>query len=127
MRHKLFLKHEIFILLLTSLLISSCSKYNCNNLPTKFKSYSEATSVIRNTNCNVDQKIRTRKSSWIRKAEYCGCHNKQGYLIIQTDRQSYIHEDLPMEIWLQFKDAQSYGSYYSKYIKGKYQFKSIIK
>ncbi len=67
-------------------------------------------------------KINTADSSWILWAEYLSCDKKTGYFIFETEKNKiYIHENMPIEIWEDFKSALSKGSYYSKNIRGRYR------
>lgn len=62
-----------------------------------------------------------QKNSWVRGASYHSCDKKFGYFIIKTDKRSYIYKDLPINIWNSFKKASSFGSYYDRNIKNRYQ------
>lgn len=101
------------------LLFISCSE-NCDNLNEKFSSYSEAVSLVRNTNFKVEDKVNTN-SSWIDSIEYYSCDGITGYLIVNVKGgKSYIHDYVPYEVWDEFKNAESYGRFYNQNIKGNY-------
>jgi len=112
-------------LLVACIVFLSCSQLNCNDLPQSYRSYEEAVSTIRNAKFNLHEKIKTSKSSWIRGAEYYSCDNKTGYfiLILKTDSKEYIHNDMPVNVWESFKNAESFGKFYNTNIKHKYYFK----
>ncbi|MEP7319331.1 MAG: KTSC domain-containing protein [Panacibacter sp.] len=93
----------------------------CSDLPTSFKSYNEAIKKIENANFKISESVNTSKSSWIRSSRYYSCEGKFGYLVFTTDTHKYVHKNVPIEIWNQFKVASSLGSYYNAYIKYKYQ------
>ena len=42
-------------------------------------------------------------------------------MIIEINDKNYIYQNLPIEVWQNFKNADSFGSYYVRNIKGKYQ------
>lgn len=93
----------------------------CDKLPETFQSYSQASKLIKSSKFKISESINTSKSSWIRGASYYSCDGKTGFLIIATDTKDYIHNNVPIEIWEQFKNAESFGSYYSNNIKGRYR------
>ncbi len=99
---------------------------SCNNLPATFTSYNDAVSLVKNSSFKIKEDVNTSKSSWIRGASYYSCDGTKGYLIIRTDSKEYIHMDMPIEVWHEFKNADSFGSYYQYHIKGKYQLRLNI-
>ncbi|WP_377981306.1 KTSC domain-containing protein [Aquirufa esocilacus] len=113
---------KILILnLLYFISISSLGQQDCNKLQSNFNNFNEALSKIKSTKFIFTEKINTSKSSWIRSASYFSCDNKNGYFIIRTDKQIYIHKDLPIRVWNNFKNTNSYGSFYNLKIKNRYQ------
>ena len=54
-------------------------------------------------------------------ASYYSCDGQTGYLIIETDKQPYIHAGVPSSAWNGFKIASSFGSYFDHNIKGRYR------
>jgi hypothetical protein len=114
--NKINMKYLISILFL---IIVSCSG-NCDSISKKFNSYDEAISLVRSTNFSVEEKVNT-DSSWIDSIEYYSCDEVSGYLILNTKKGgSYIHENVPIEVWNEFKNADSFGRFYNKNIKGNY-------
>ena len=100
-------------------LIISCSG-NCEDLNTKFSSYKEAISLVRDTSFKIEDKVNT-DSSWIDSIEYYSCDGTTGFLIVNTNSgRSYIHENVPNEVWNGFKRAYSFGMFYNQNIKGNY-------
>lgn len=95
--------------------------YDCEKLPSSFSSFEEALGKIFNANFRYSDKISITSSSWIRGANYYSCDGNNGFFIIKTDKQYYIHQAVPISIWKGFKNSSSYGSYYSQYIKKNYQ------
>lgn len=103
------------LILLTCLLsvIISLQAQSCKNLPTHFNSYDEAVRKIENATFQIKDKITYYNSLWISKATYHSCDGKTGYFILYAQNGSnYIHKRVPLNIWKQFKDADSFGSYY---------------
>ena len=85
-------------------------------------SYSEAITQVRAMNFSYTDAVSSGKGSWIDGADYYSCDGNAGYLILKTRNKEYIHEGVPKNIWLEFKNAESIGSYYDKNIKRDYQF-----
>lgn len=69
----------------------------------------------------INETIDTRRSSWIRGLSYFSCDGKSGFMIMKTDSKSYIHQNVPIDIWNEVKNAESFGSYYNDKIKHLYQ------
>lgn len=95
---------------------------DCEKLKQNYNSYSEAISTIRNNSFSIEEKVNT-DSSWIESIEYYSCDKKKGYLIMTTLKgKSYIHSDVPIQVWEEFKKASSKERYYNNNIKGRYYF-----
>lgn len=112
---------KYLLLCLFGFLVISCNSQNCSELKENFTSYEKAKKYINNTNFTFSDNCNTSKSSWIKGAEFYSCDNKSGYFLIETKKKTYIHKDLPKEIWNKFKKADSFGKFYNSRIKGKYQ------
>ena len=114
--------NRFVIIIIFFLIMLGCSqKQPCENIPKRFNAYSELENVILGTKFNYIDEFNTSKSSWIRNVKFYSCDKKFGFLIIETDKQNYIHEKLPINIWYKFKNAESFGTYYNKSIKNKYK------
>ncbi len=113
------MKNLLFLLFIPIFL--SCQSQDCSQLPKQFTSHSQAVSLIRKATFKIKESANTTKSSWIRGAEYFSCDGKTGYFILVTDSKSYIHKDMTIEVWKEFKNADSFGSYYNLFIKNKWQ------
>ena len=111
-----------FLLILFQLLFfASCSqKTNCEQLPTQFSSYNDASKKIKEVNFKISDKLNTSKSSWITSASYYSCDGETGYFIFVAKGNEYIHIGVPYAVWGQFKNAESFGSFYNKNLKHKF-------
>jgi hypothetical protein len=114
-------KSILLVIILLSEINYFCIGQNCNNIPSSFNSYAEATQLVKSSNFKIKESVNTSKSSWIRGATYYSCDSKKGFLIIRTDDREYIHQNVPIETWNGFKNASSFGSFYNNYIKGNYR------
>lgn len=110
------------ILLLSLLLIPflGCSQSNCNSLPKRFNSYSDAVYQLKNAHFSYVDNVNTSRSSFVTSANYYSCDGKTGFLIIGLKYKEYIHKDVPIKVWQQFKQASSFGQFYNRNIKGRY-------
>jgi hypothetical protein len=104
-----------------SCFLSSCSGADCNRLTPFFNSYSEAKGQILNSHFTYKDKIYTSKSSWIKGAKYFSCNKQTGFFFLETDEKDYIHQNLPIGVWIGFKNATSFGQYYNEKIRHNYQ------
>ena len=122
------MKTILIKLVILCLFINSCtsSAQNCTDLPEQFSTYTSAKKLVKSSSFRFDEYINTITSSWIRGATFYSCDSKTGFLIIKTDKKEYIHQGVPIDLWNGFKKSESYGSYYNRYIKGKYQLKLEI-
>lgn len=114
-----YMRHLLIVLFLEIFL--GCRETDCSKIPTSFKSYNEAERIVSNTSFNYTDKVNTDKSSWIRAAKFYSCDKQTGFFIMKTDKEEYIHKDVPIEVWSDFKNAQSFGNYYNSFIKHRYQ------
>lgn len=115
-----------FCTLIILLLAFSCSKEkqnisDCSEITTPFRTYKEVKNTVKSVDFKFADEVDTSKSSWIRGAQYYSCDGETGYLVYQTDKKEYIHQEVPVEVWEEFKNAESFGSFYNKNLKRKYR------
>lgn len=94
---------------------------SCADLPATFASYQDALNHVRSASFRISEEQNTDESSWVRGAEFYSCDGATGYFILKTDHQDYIQADVPVAIWQGFKEASSFGSYYTVNIKRRYR------
>lgn len=109
------------LLLITFLYGTSCIGQTCETLPNTFSSYTEVLAKITKASFNFSDNVDTSRSSWIEGATYYRCEDSKGYLILKTKANSYIHQNVPQSTWNSFKEASSFGKFYNKHLKGKFQ------
>ena len=113
---------RIHLITIIILLLLSCSGRDSSDLPSSFKSYSEAESSINSTSFEFEDDFSSPESSWISSASFSSIDGKTGYLNIRTKRgDSYIHQNVPTAIWDGFKIAPSKGRYYNTNLRDQYQ------
>ena len=113
-------------ILLVCLLLStfiSFAQTNCSKIPSTFKSYNQATTLVKSAKFKIKETANTSKSSWVKSATYYSCDGQTGYLIIMLKSKEYIHANLPYSIWKGIKNASSKGKYYDNNIRYKYRLK----
>ncbi|MFY7742870.1 MAG: KTSC domain-containing protein [Flavobacterium sp.] len=111
---------KIIVYILITFCLLGCNPTNCNKIPLTFKTYEQAVSVVEKSTFEFQEET-TKSSSWIEDANYYSCDKKNGFLIIETSRQKYIHKDVPIKIWEEFNNSTSLGKYYNRNIKNKFQ------
>lgn len=109
-----------YLVVLFVLVSHGCNSQPCDKLTKSFSTYDQAESLVESASFRIKESISTSKSSWIRCAKYYSCDGKTGFFVICTDSEDYIHQDMPIGIWHGFKNAQSFGTYYNKNIRGLY-------
>ena len=118
------MEKNIFRVFIISLfLMSFQGGKDCTKLPNIFSNYQQACTLVKSSVFRLHENVDTSNSSWIRAANYYSCDSKTGFLIIKADQTEYIHQNVPINVWYAFKNASSFGSYYSSNIKGRYAIK----
>ena len=82
----------------------------------------EAIACIETTNYNYVETIMCNEASNIKIAQYYSCTKDRGYLIVKTDRKTYLHTDVPYGVWIDLKEAKSTSGYYNFYLKNRFKF-----
>jgi len=98
----------------------SCNNSSCNELPTQFNNYEQALSEIKSTDFSFEDSVDTSRSSFIESASFYSCDSKSGYLIIGIRNTEYIYQNVPISVWEEFKEAESFGKFYNSNIKDRY-------
>ena len=111
----------IFFLILLSCNQEKQNISDCSEITTPFTTYDEAKNTVESVDFKYTDEIDTSKSSWIRSAKYYSCDGHVGYLVYTTDKKEYIHQEVPVEVWEDFKNADSFGKFYNANIKDNYQ------
>lgn len=112
---------KIIILSFFLIIVTACNSGSCNSINTHFASYKDAVEIIEKSDFKIEENLDTSKSSWIESARYYSCDGDFGYLIVTTRGREYIYQNLPIELWNDFKKANSFGGFFNKNIKGNYQ------
>lgn len=111
-----------YILFVLCFLACGSSSNYCDNPQINFSSVYEAESVILDSDFTFQESIRP-SSSWVTKAVYKSCDKNSGYLIYSTDkRNTYLHTNVPIELWYGLKKSSSKGRYINANLKGRYGF-----
>ena len=108
-----------FIIFIT---FASCGN-KCDEIPNSFSSYELANEVVLNSKLLHSEAADVSDSSWITSAKYLSCDGLVGFFVLEAGNKTYIHQDMPYEVWENFKNVDSKGSFYSRNIRGNYQLK----
>ena len=100
--------------------IASCGN-NCAEIPNSFRNYDQAKEIVLSSNFKLTDKADVSDSSWITSAKYFSCDGLSSFFVVEMSNRTYIHQDMPYEVWENFKNADSKGSFYSRNIRGNYQ------
>ena len=104
------------------LILYSLIIVDCKDLPSTFNSYREAETIIASASWKIKDRVDCSKSIWILEASFYSCDGNEGYFLMKTkEGRFYLHKDVPKSLWIQFKEAGSFGTFYNSYFKGKYQ------
>lgn len=99
----------------------ACSAQDCNNLPNTFTSPAQATQIVKKAKFHYLDHIDTKTSSWIRSATYYSCNGKLGFFLLVTKTgKEYLFQDMPIDVWNQFRAAKSHGVFYNRNIRNQY-------
>lgn len=116
--------YQIWVILFLFFNISKIQGQTCQQLPEIFSSYKQAFEMIKQADFKIEDSVDCSVSSWVKEASFYSCDGKTGYFILKTKNgNEYLHTGLPIKVWNEFKNASSFGSYYNRQIKGKYQLK----
>ena len=100
--------------------ILNAKEDNCSQINGGWKTEKAAIETIEDTNFKIQDSILPNES-WMKVAQYYSCDDEFGYLIVKSQKKTYVHQDVPKAIWMMLKNARSIGGYYNFYIKDKYK------
>jgi hypothetical protein len=113
---------KIISYLIVFVLLISCSE-NCKELPNSFHSYEQARELVLASNYQIEEVADVSDSAWITSVKYLSCDGLNGFFVIKIGKKTYIHQNMPYELWRKFTEAESKGSFYSRKIRSQYQLK----
>ncbi len=69
----------------------------------------------------VEDVMDVSKSSWIEHASFVKeAGSPTGFLFVRINGENLTYSDVPVVVWMAFKDAESPGRFYGEQIKGRY-------
>ncbi len=118
--YKIFL--SIFILSVFLSSGSGCGQQeNQCLIPNSFTSYEQAEDLLfEREDLIISEFKSTPNSSFVRDISFFSCDALQGALLIGLNDELYFYSSVPTQVWHDFKNASSKGSFYNKNIKGVY-------
>lgn len=111
---KKLLINLLFISVLCSL--CGCSNYFFNtgqNINT-LSDYVSSDGTINIYVYGESEILYTEESSWI---DYIKYYSDSKHLIMCANNHEYIHSNVPKSLWEDFKNSESYGSFYNEHLK----------
>lgn len=112
---------SLLIALIFTGLFLNAMEDNCAQISGDWKSEKDAISIIENTVFNTSESIRPEETSWMTSAHFYSCDGELGYLIVKSEKKTFVHQGVPMSTWSTLSKARSKGGYYNFYIKNKYK------
>lgn len=99
----------------------------CAELPKTFSTTVQAMHMVKQIVFPYTDRITTERSSWVKSATFYSCDRKVGFFLMTTKTgKEYLFQDMPVALWEKFKQADSYGEFYNKNIRNRYQLKVMI-
>lgn len=93
----------------------------CLHTKTNWDSAKDAIVAIENTSFRTSEAITDIHDSWLKSANYYSCNSDFGFLIVRGEKKTFVHQNVPVDVWLSLKSANSKGGYYNFYVKNKYK------
>lgn len=123
MKNKLLfrIKYSSTVILYFLICYSCSNTQTCNESDFQFSSYEIAVNEIKSAKFNHKDSFNP-EDEWIDKTTFYSCDGASGFLIMETNDREYIHQGLPLEVWEKLKNSESPGSFYSRSIRGDYQY-----
>ena len=91
--------------------------YSCDNLSSRFSSYEQAVNAVKRSSFRFQDYRNMNNSGFIDYGKYYSCDNYKGFLILSLNHREYIYRSVPIQIWQNFKNANSFGNFYNYYIR----------
>ena len=113
------LYYSIILLFFTSSVNAQLK--HCEELPAKFENYNKAIYLIENTKFTFVDAVNTSTSTEIKAAEFFSCNEENGYLFIKLNNKTLVYNKIPIDIWFDLKNSNSFGKYYNENIKEQYK------
>lgn len=114
---------KILIIISFLFLLNSCNTQDCNGLSSSFTDYNSALIEIKKHEFSIEEETDTSESSWVKGASFFSCDSEEGFFLLKARNEEYIHQNVPVKVWREFKASDSFGTYYTKNIKGRFQLK----
>lgn len=119
------IKMKKILFLPLPLILISCSGQSCEISSIDRSNYQTAINSIESNDFTIEDEISSfdNDSSWITDADFYSCDKDFGFLILEFKGKDYLFENVPTDVWFDFKNSSSKGKFYHRNIKGNYRFK----
>ena len=114
-------KSTLLIIIFFAGLYLDASEDRCSLFQENWKSEKEAVKYIENTTFLSSESLTPNENSWVTSVRFYTCNEESGYLIIKSINKTFVHQEVPMDIWNALKKTRTTGGYYNFYIKNNYK------
>lgn len=104
----------------TSLPENSCHALG-NSLGNRF----EAIEKIQQTEFEFIQEFKTLNIMGVQKATFYGCGAGNGYLIVETNRQPEVYQNVPRDLWEEWKIAYNIDYFYQRVLRNNSLYRAL--
>lgn len=92
-----------------------------NSLGNRF----EAIEKIQQTEFDFIQEFKTLNIIGVQKATFYGCGAGNGYLIVETNRQPEVYQNVPRDLWEEWKIAYNIDYFYQRVLRNNSLYRSL--
>lgn len=105
---------------MSSLLITNVKaekKCICNGIDKRFKSLTELVKTLEKSDFKFAPTFETLSVRGVQSASYYYCDDEHGFLLVKLHDKELLYKDVPLNVWFEFKFANSLQSFYKDQIK----------
>lgn len=113
---------KVFLLILSVTTFVSCARNEktCKDTSINKDFLADPINYVESFTYELTDSVLTPNSSWVRGVRYFSCDGKTGYFILKGKKKYFVHSQVPIDTWLDFKNAPSFGKYYNRYLRFRY-------
>ena len=115
------MKHLIIFFLATCCAFSCKNKQSCESLTT-FTDAASAYEILQDVEFSLEKSHTFLSTEIFTTAEYKSCNSEDGFLILmeRSTGNPYIHQKVPMSVWLGLLQDARKSDFYNVKIRGKF-------
>lgn len=93
---------------------NSCS---CDDFKYKFESQTELIKTLEKSELDFAPTFETSSVRGVQSASYYYCNDDHGFLLVKLHDKELLYKDVPLNVWFEFKFANSLQTFYKDQIK----------